>query len=585
MRTTKRTESGFSLVEVVIVSALVVLVFGALLTGVRTMVVLIADAKAEAGARALAVSRLEYIRSLPYDEIGTVGGIPSGPLSQSATTTVNGVTYVERTLIQYIDRPEDGLAADDENGVTADSKSVRVVYDWNVRGEEDSYSLSAEIAPTGIESLAGGGTLEINVFNADVLPVAGAAVRVQNNTGTSTIDVTVYTNESGRAYFPGAPALTGYEISATADGYSTDQTYSASSTNENPNPPHVSVIAGEVSSLSFAIDELSRLTIVTKSPPETGTYDEIFSDDTGVYEVTDVVLESGELRLAGNVGSYEPRGTFFGVEVAPETISAWNRFTLTASTTADTSVLSRFYSVTGSGTSTSYTLIPDEDLPGNTVGFASSYVDLSELSSSQYPRIAVGLELQSSDVTLTPTVSGYTLSHTIAQPALSAVPVGVAGAKEIGEYDQSPVYKYDTTHTTDGTGEVTVEALEWDQYTLTVASSSGYDISAAYPPIPLSLDPGTSATAILELVDATDHSLRVTVLNGSGSAVADASVTLSHTGDAETVVTPMHGNAFFSDLTTADNYTLNVTHPDYTTEVVDPLAVEDATTLTVTLTE
>ena len=56
------THHGFSLVEVIVVSALVTLIFGGLFTGVRFMVELIGHSKAESGARSLAVAKIEYIR-------------------------------------------------------------------------------------------------------------------------------------------------------------------------------------------------------------------------------------------------------------------------------------------------------------------------------------------------------------------------------------------------------------------------------------------------------------------------------------------------------------------------------------------
>ncbi len=236
--------SGFGLIETMIGAALMLLVFGAIFTGLNLMMQIITHSKAEAGARSLAVERMEYVRSLSYDAVGTVAGIPAGLIPQVATTSINGINYEIRTLIQYLDRPEDGFAGADTNGITEDSKIVKITYSWTIRGESKSYTLVSDIVPNGIESTSGGGTLLINVFDASVQPVSNAEVHVFNDTGTSTVDVTVYTNAAGIANFPGAPAGGGYQITVTKPGYSTDQTYSASATNTNPNPPHVAVVAG-----------------------------------------------------------------------------------------------------------------------------------------------------------------------------------------------------------------------------------------------------------------------------------------------------------------------------------------------------
>ena len=105
--------AGMTLVEVVIASALVLLVFGAIMTAFQTILTLVGSSKAQAGAVSLANGRMEYIRSLPYNSIGTLAGIPQGVLPELATTSLNGVTYNERILVEYIDDPKDGSGATD----------------------------------------------------------------------------------------------------------------------------------------------------------------------------------------------------------------------------------------------------------------------------------------------------------------------------------------------------------------------------------------------------------------------------------------------------------------------------------------
>ena len=122
-----------SLIEVMIAVAVLLLVFGGLISAFRTVLTLVGSAKAQAGAVSLANERMEYIRSLSYDAVGTISGIPSGLIPPLATTSLNGIAYSERILIEYVDDPKDGLGAADVNGILADYKLVKVQYDWTDR--------------------------------------------------------------------------------------------------------------------------------------------------------------------------------------------------------------------------------------------------------------------------------------------------------------------------------------------------------------------------------------------------------------------------------------------------------------------
>lgn len=574
---------GFSLVEVIVVSALILLVFGGLFAGVKLMVVLVGQAKGAAGARALAVERLEYVRSLPYASVGTVNGVPEGTLPQTSTTTINDITYTEHLLVTYLDRPEDGFGAADENGVPEDSKSVTVTYTWSVRGRDESLSLSTDIIPEGIESTTGGGTLFVNVFDANVEPVPGAQVHVYNDTGTSTIDVTVTTNANGIANVPGAPARSGYQISATKSGYSTDQTYSATAENSSPNPPHVSVIAGAVSTVNFAIDRLASLTLHAVTPPVGGTFDDTFDDLSGTSGATNVAIEGGSLVLSGGAGAYAGSGSVRSVAITPDSIQSWGALTFTLATTTNATAVVHLFSVTGSGTSTAYTLIPDEVLPGNSTGFTSGSVDLTALAAATYSSLALSADLTSSDPMVTPSLAEWHLSYIEDQAPVSGLTFGLAGAKSIGTTDGVPVLKYEGTATTDSEGDAILSSLEWDVYTISVdGATEGYDIAEVDGSMPHTVDPGADDTLTFTVVPHTDHSLRVTVTNAAGTFVPNASVTLSRTGWNDTDTTSTNGQVFFADLT-AGTYTLSVTASGYESFTQNSVTVDGQGAVTAAL--
>jgi hypothetical protein len=66
---------------------------------------------------------------------------------------------------------------------------------------------------------------------------------------------------NGVVAIPGAPAcVTCYQITVTKTGYSTDKTYSTAEVT-NPLQPYATVLAGRVTQLSFAIDQVSAITV------------------------------------------------------------------------------------------------------------------------------------------------------------------------------------------------------------------------------------------------------------------------------------------------------------------------------------
>ena len=70
----KTTVRGFTLVELLVVAALMLLVFGGLFTGFKYALDLISQSRARLSGLTLANERLEYIHSLSYDAVGIVTG-------------------------------------------------------------------------------------------------------------------------------------------------------------------------------------------------------------------------------------------------------------------------------------------------------------------------------------------------------------------------------------------------------------------------------------------------------------------------------------------------------------------------------
>lgn len=572
---------GVSFIEVLVTAAIIGLVFGGLLTSFQFAVALIANSKAQSGAVSLTNERIEYLRSLQYDDIGTEGGIPYGTIPQTRTVVLNGISYEERVLVEYVDAPDDGLGALDDNGILADYKSLKVVYTWNIKGVAKSISLVSNIVPPGIETTAGGGTLTVNVFDSTAQPVVGATVHLYNNNGTTTIDTTRFTNSSGVAMFSGAPARAGYQITVTNTGYSTDQTYSASTTNPNPLTPHVAVLESQVSTMNFQIDALSELEVVTQSIPTFANAQDTFADVSKIATSTNVVVSGGAAMLAGGAGTYAPSGSFFTTDIIPGSFEVWDTLLASTSVPTNTTLLVRIYDATGSST---LALVPDAVIPSNSTGVSPSAVNLTALSATPYEELALEFLLTTTDSNVTPAIFDWDVQYLATDTPIPNIPFTLTSGKTIGTTaSATPVHKYQSSETTDGTGNVLMSDLEWDVYTVTLGTGA-YDIAEACANIPYALSPGVSETLTLTLAPAAARSLRIRVEDVGGASIIGADVTLSRSGFSDTGETSSCGQTFFnSGLVSAIDYQVFVEAAGYIDETVTDVTIDDADTLVVTM--
>jgi len=251
---------GFTLVETIVASAVLVTLFLSVSIIVQVAVRSIGDARLRSDATQLAEVRLEMARNLPYDSVGTVGGIPPGSLQASEAVTVNGMQYTVETAVLYIDDAFDGQAPTDI--LPSDYKRVRVSVTWSGPfASKAPVVLLTDVAPKGIETTIGGGSLSILVFNSQGVPITNATVHIEASTVTPPVSMNALTDTYGRVMLPGAPVCTScYQISATKAGYTTDRTHGTTEV-ANPYKPHVSVLQSRVSEVSFAIDTMASITL------------------------------------------------------------------------------------------------------------------------------------------------------------------------------------------------------------------------------------------------------------------------------------------------------------------------------------
>jgi prepilin-type N-terminal cleavage/methylation domain-containing protein len=573
----EKSHTGFTLIEVLVTAALVALVFGGLFAAVQAMITLIGESKAKAGAIALATERLEYIRSLSYDAVGTVGAPPFGTLPETQTVTLNDVTYFERLTIRYEDDPADGSGGADSNGIVTDYKKVQVQYSWAGHNSTSSIAVSTNVVPPGIETDVGGGTLRVYVNDANVLPVPFAEVTVTNTSLATTTNTTQLANVNGEFILSGLPVGGGYNISVTLPGYSTDGTATPTPPLSSPAQPVVSIATSSVTTQYFQIDELSSLAIRTNGQPTYGTFTDAFTSAALVASTSATVISGGEVVLAGSPGSYAAAGTVLATTTIPTSLDSWYDIDFTATTSALTSVAVALYYPMG----TSTVLVPDSDLPGNSLGFTTSPIDISGLDVSTYPELILGATLRTADTNVTPALEEWTLTYIVSQPTLSAVPIMVTGAKILGDDTTgAPVYKNVFTDVTDGSGVLDFNDIEYDFYTVTV-DDPALDVVEVCPSAVVTLNPGTIESVDFTITNVIGPRLHVVVTGVTGDPIPGADVRLEQGSYDVTQSTGLCGQTFFAGGLSVGTSTVTVSRTGYTTAVVTDVAVNATATATV----
>ncbi len=566
--------------EVIAGIAIMTTVFWSVFGVLRLSIEVIFNNKAKVGALALANEQVEFLRSLAYDDVGTVGGIPNGNIPQNETITLNSIDYNRRTFIQYVDDPKDGEGGSDENSITADYKRAKVEISWINRGENQSVFLVTNIVPKGMESVNGGGTLVINVFDAFGSPITGAEVHIENNELAEPISVDAFTNTSGEVIFPGSPVASSYEITVTKSGYSTAQTYGVEGENTNPNPGHLTVEEGVKTTASFAIDLLADKIVKTYSATGENIWKDLFADGIYVADFEHIKIENGELMLASTTVSMT--GYAQSIEIDPDYLVEWIDFSWNDNVPASTTMS---YQLFYENSSSTYSLVPNIDLPNNSTGFSSSPVDISGLSTTTYDRLKMQVSLGTDSTTTTPSLQDWQIRYTAGPTPLPNIDFNMRGDKTVGERsDNSLIYKYEEDLQTNGAGLIDLEDLEWDNYLITIDNDTlNLDISEICEPQPFSLDPGADVVTEIILSPQTSNSLLISITDSSSMELLDnVSVRLYKIGFNNTQSTAGCGQTFFNSLSSG-SYDIDLSKSGYLSKTVEDVDVSDASNIQITL--
>jgi prepilin-type N-terminal cleavage/methylation domain-containing protein len=258
-------QKGFSLIESLVAIAIFVLLAGVVY---QAFFLTYKDAALNwqnTTISSLARQYLENARNIPYAQIGTIQGNPHGGLPDFAnpsTVTVSSTTYQIYFEVTYIDDPADGTALLGTDSAPDDYKQVKLSVKNVATGQVNNFVTS--IVPSGLENMTNGGALSLSVINALGQPVPDATINITNSAISPSIDLSRISDANGKWVEVGLPDNSNsYHVVVTKNGYSSDQTYPITVQNPSPTKPDATIANGQVTQISFAIDQTSNLTFNT----------------------------------------------------------------------------------------------------------------------------------------------------------------------------------------------------------------------------------------------------------------------------------------------------------------------------------
>jgi hypothetical protein len=280
---------------------------------------------------------------------------------QTATSTVDGVTYTTQTFIDYYDDPADGLGSNDTNGVTTDYKKGEVTVSYTLYGLTRSVTLVSNFVPPGIESTTGGGTLSLHVVNRNNVGVGDAVVQIVNASTTPSVNFTTLSDSNGFVLVGGAATSSQFQVYVSKSGYSSAQTYARVGQNANPTPGYLTVAQNQTTSATFAIDQLGTLILSSFSPATTTTFTDTFTSAANLASQTSTQVSGGALTLL----SPAPSGSALSIAIVPSYLDGWGILQATLSTPTGTTAVVHVDTTVG-------TPLPDSVFPGNSADFLRS---------------------------------------------------------------------------------------------------------------------------------------------------------------------------------------------------------------------
>jgi len=553
-----RLSKGLTLIDVLVGVSLTLIIFLGIFGVFQLTLKVIGQSQDRVTATAIANAQIERIRNLPYEDVGVQGGFPDGVLFPSTTTISGGKEYTIETRVDFVVDPADGIASPDDE-CPNDYKRVKVKVSWQGKFG-GNVEISTDVAPSSLAQECGttGGILSVSVFDAYGVMVPFPSIEVRDPSTDEIVKTA--TPADGHHYF--SLATSTYKVVVTKDGFSAERTYGTDEV-ATPQKPHPKVLENQTTEISFSIDQLSSFSVDTVSGWGAGYFSDSFDDETKISESSNVLIAKGEATLATTTSGYLSSGYLFSTSSLPENLSSWDELSWIDYTPQNTELKYQVYYASGS----EWYLIPDADLSGNSVGFDTAPVDLSNLSTTTYSELKLKANFSTNDSATTSELYSWQLSWITSQTtSIGNVDFSLQGSKTIGtDADEQPVYKYSQTHTSGSDGHIDISDLEWDSYTFSVDPSTGLNLIETDPsPQPISLPPDNVVENVTLYLEA-QNSLLVTVENiDTLESVFSATVRLYNSGLGydNSQYTDQKGQTLFIPLETA-TYNLEVQAPGY----------------------
>lgn len=147
----KNSQSGFTLIEVIISAAILAIFFVGVFQAFSSLYDAIISANQKAIAADLANARFEIIKNMPYSSVGVLGGDPSGVLLSSEIVVRNKISFVVNTTILNVDDPFDGLSGSGDL-FPDDYKLVEINITCDLCKNFSPVIITGQVAPASLES-------------------------------------------------------------------------------------------------------------------------------------------------------------------------------------------------------------------------------------------------------------------------------------------------------------------------------------------------------------------------------------------------------------------------------------------------
>lgn len=308
----RNLSKGFTLIEVLVAVAIFFIFAMGVYSTINIIFKIVYQSRMKILETALLNEKMEVIRNMKFEDVGTEGGLPSGDWPASTTTIRNGVTFVLTTTIRNVDDAFDGtMGGTPDDASPADYKLVEMTAVCTNCAQQIPVVMSTKVAPKQLEGASENGALFVYVFDAFGLPVSEASVHVTNNQVSPVVDLTDTTGADGMLKILDAPTGTmSYNINVTKSGHSSDYTVSPSVSNPNPVKPPSNVVSQMITDISFSIDDLGGMDISTVdsacnaigSVPFSIHGNKVIGTDPDIYKYSaDYTTSGGGLKSLANM--------------------------------------------------------------------------------------------------------------------------------------------------------------------------------------------------------------------------------------------------------------------------------------------